>query len=70
MATLVSAGVDTSLAVSVDVPTPLAIIDTAAIEPSYSFYLAGTAHEALREHLPPDLPLRSSTDSSVSAHAA
>jgi fructokinase len=49
--TLVSAGVDTDLTVGVDAPTPLAIVDPAEIEPTYSFYLAGTAHETLHEHL-------------------
>ncbi len=53
--TLVSAGVDTGLTARVDAPTPLAIVDPAEIEPSYSFYLAGTAHETLDEHLV-DLP--------------
>ena len=49
--TLASAGVDTSLTARVDAPTPIAIVDPAEIEPSYSFYLAGTAHETLHEHL-------------------
>jgi fructokinase len=53
--TLVSAGVDTDVTARVDPPTPLAIVDPAEIEPSYSFYLAGTAHETLHEHLV-DLP--------------
>ena len=46
MAALVSAGVETSRTARVDAPTPLAIVE-AGVEPSYSFYLAGTAHEAL-----------------------
>ena len=49
--TLVSAGVDTSLTAGVDAPTPLAIVDPAEVEPSYSFHLTGTAHETLHEHL-------------------
>lgn len=36
-------------------PTPVAIVHSEEIEPAYSFYLAGTAHEALQEHLPADL---------------
>jgi fructokinase len=48
--TLRSAGVDTSRVVHVDAPTPIAIVDSTPAEPSYSFYLAGTAHEALRRH--------------------
>ena len=46
--TLHAAGVDTSGVVRVDAPTPIAIVDSASVEPSYSFYLAGTAHEALQ----------------------
>jgi fructokinase len=53
--TLVSAGVDAGFTARVDAPTPLAIVDPAEIEPAYSFYLAGTAHETLHEHLI-DLP--------------
>jgi hypothetical protein len=49
MAALVSAGVDTSRTARVDAPTPLAIVEAGGIEPSYSFYLAGTAHEALEK---------------------
>jgi len=48
--TLASAGVDTRVTARVDAPTPLAIVDPSEIESSYSFYLAGTAHEALAEH--------------------
>jgi fructokinase len=47
--TLRSAGVDTSRVVRVDAPTPVAIVDPTSGEPSYSFYLAGTAHQALRQ---------------------
>ena len=43
-----SAGVDTSGVRRVDAPSPIAIVDSASVEPSYSFYLAGTAHEALQ----------------------
>jgi fructokinase len=53
---LVAAGVDTSRAVRVDAPTPLAILDPTEDEPSYTFYLAGTAHEALDERHLHDLP--------------
>jgi fructokinase len=53
--TLVSASVDISLTADVDAPTPLAIVDPAEVEPSYSFHLTGTAHETLYEHLL-DLP--------------
>jgi fructokinase len=53
---LVAAGVDTSRAVRVDAPTPLAILDPTEDEPSYTFYLAGTAHEALREPHLQELP--------------
>jgi fructokinase len=52
----VAAGVDTSRAVRVDAPTPLAILDPTEDEPSYTFYLAGTAHEALREAHLQELP--------------
>lgn len=48
--TLQAAGVDTGRIVHVDVPTPIAIVDSTSAEPSYSFYLAGTAHEALQRH--------------------
>ncbi len=54
--TLQAAGVDTRRIVHVDVPTPIAIVDSTSAEPSYSFYLAGTAHEALRRHDLEDLP--------------
>jgi fructokinase len=54
MAALVSAGVETSRTARVDAPTPLAIVEAGGIEPSYSFYLAGTAHEALGRHLSVD----------------
>jgi fructokinase len=51
-----SAGVDLSRTARVDAPTPIAIVDGEKADPSYSFYFAGTAHEALvREHLQ-DLP--------------
>lgn len=44
---LVAAGVDTSAIVDVDAPTPLAVVAAEGVEPEYSFYLAGTAHELL-----------------------
>ena len=57
--TLGEAGVDTRRIAHVDAPTPIAIVDSTSAEPSYSFYLAGTAHEALRptdlEDLSPDV---------------
>lgn len=54
--TLQTAGVDTRWLVRVDAPTPLAVVDSTSTEPSYSFYLAGTAHEALRRDDLEDLP--------------
>jgi fructokinase len=45
---LEAAGVDTRRVAHVDAPTPLAIVELTAAEPSFSFYLEGTAHEALR----------------------
>ncbi len=45
---LSSVGVVTSGSARVDAPTPIAIVDRDELEPSYSFYLAGTAHEALQ----------------------
>jgi fructokinase len=51
-----SAGVELGRTARVDAPTPIAIVDGERDDPSYSFYLAGTAHEALAaEHLQ-DLP--------------
>lgn len=44
---LADAGVDTSAVVDVDAPTPIAVVATDRVEPAYSFYLAGTAHERL-----------------------
>ena len=44
-----SAGVDISGSARVAAPTPIAIVGGARAE-SYSFYLGGTAHEALQEH--------------------
>ena len=48
--TLRVAGVDTQRVVRVGAPTPIAIVDSTSAEPAYSFYLAGTAHEALQRH--------------------
>ena len=45
-----SAGVDVSRCAPTHAPTPLAIVDDAEGEPTYGFYLSGTAHEALLEH--------------------
>src|SRR5438093_10535488 len=45
---LSSVGVVTSGSARVDAPTPIAIVDRDELEPSYSFYLAGTAHQALQ----------------------
>ena len=44
--TLKSAGVGTEDVTRVDAPTPLAVVSLGADEPSFSFYLSGTAHEA------------------------
>ncbi len=46
------AGVDTTWLPRVDAPTPLAIVAADAVDAEYSFYLAGTAHEALEHQLP------------------
>ncbi len=54
--TLKAAGVDTNRIVHVDAPTPIAIVDSTSAEPSFSFYLAGTAHEALQSDDLEDLP--------------
>jgi fructokinase len=54
--TLQAAGVDTNRIVHVDQPTPIAIVDSTSVEPSYSFYLAGTAHEELKPEDLEDLP--------------
>jgi fructokinase len=54
--TLQAAGVDTHRIVHVDAPTPIAIVDSTSVEPSFSFYLAGTAHEALQPKDLEDLP--------------
>lgn len=48
--TLRAADVDTRRVVHVAASTPIAIVDSTSAEPSYSFYLAGIAHEALRRH--------------------
>ncbi len=53
---LQAAGVNTDRIVRVDAPTPIAIVDSSSVEPSYSFYLAGTSHEALQRHDLEDLP--------------
>ena len=45
--TLRSAGVDTGDVVRTDALTPIALVDSTGAEPSYSFYLAATAHEVL-----------------------
>ena len=44
--TLTSAGVATEYVTRVAAPTPLALVSLSADEPSFSFYLRGTAHEA------------------------
>lgn len=44
--TLTSAGVGTEYVTRVAAPTPLAVVSLGADEPSFSFYLSGTAHEA------------------------
>ncbi len=54
-ATLRSAGVHTEHVMRVDAPTPLAVVDAGALEPSFSFYLSGTAHEAFTPGVAGDL---------------
>lgn len=54
--TLTSAGVQTDSVVRVDAPTPIALVDTTTPEPSYSFYLLGTAHEAVDSNVLIELP--------------
>ncbi len=58
--TLHAAGVETGSVVRVDAPTPIAIVDTASGEPTYSFYLEGTAHSILGSQLP-ELPAEVTT---------
>lgn len=53
--TLSAAGVDTAACPRVTAPTPIAIVDESTGQPSYTFYLAGTAHEALTDEPLQDL---------------
>ncbi len=56
--TLRSAGVETDHVLRVQVPTPIAIVDPTPPEPHFSFYLGGTAHEALGTRTLDELPRR------------
>jgi fructokinase len=53
---LAAAGVDTGLLVRTDAPTPMALVDVGGAEASYSFYLEGTAYQALDAATLPALP--------------